>query len=66
MSKIIIHNNSKQSDLAAASLVTCVIGGGFVSGEKQYCLCTTNSAYRVTIYSKPTRGTTHTFEVRDL
>ncbi|HCC80414.1 MAG: hypothetical protein Tp185DCM00d2C31949971_65 [Prokaryotic dsDNA virus sp.] len=66
MSKIIIHNNSSVCDSIAIDLVGQVTELGFISGEMQYCWITTADAYGIEIHAKKTRGTTHTFEVRDL
>ncbi len=66
MSKIIIHNNSTVSDAIAVEIAGRVMQMGFVSGENQYCWMTTSDTYGIEIHAKPTRGTTHTFEVRDL
>lgn len=64
MSKIIIHNNSRLSDQVVIHLVRNVVLGGFISGPRQYCWLTRFES--VTVNAKKTRGTTHTFEVRDI
>jgi len=66
MSKIIIHNNSKANDIVAIHVVKSVVSDGFVSGENQYCWTTAFSPLDLRVNAKPTRGTTHTFEVRDI
>jgi hypothetical protein len=67
VSKIIIHNKTTMRDSDAVDLVARVIRKGFISGEKQYCLCTVFNirvhAPTVVVYAEKTQGETHTFKV---
>jgi len=67
MSKIIIHNNSRLRNCDAADLVARVMRKGFISGDNQYCFCTTYSLHAhspdIVILAEKSRGDTHTFKV---
>jgi hypothetical protein len=63
MSKIIIENTSKVSDMEALHKVQCVMGYGFISGDNQYCYVTDFTG--CIVYARDTRGTTHSFKVED-
>jgi hypothetical protein len=69
MSKIIIHNNSRLRNSDAVDLVARVIRKGFISGENQYCFCTTYKLHAHTpdiiVLAEKTRGDTHTFKVEE-
>lgn len=63
MSKIIIHNESKQPDHIATARVMRVISQGKISGDNQYCWAT--SFFDIDVIAMKTRGNTHTFKVID-
>ena len=69
MSKIIIHNNSRLRNCDAADLVARVMRKGFISGENQYCFCTTYKLQApnpdIVVLAEKTRGDTHTFKVEE-
>jgi hypothetical protein len=61
MSKVIIENTSKLSDIKALYYVMQVIDMGFISGDNQYCY---SSVWKdCVVYARQTRGTTHSFKV---
>jgi hypothetical protein len=61
MSKIIIENTSQISDRKALDRVGSVMSDGFVSGDNQYCFVTTFAD--CIVFTRDTRGTTHSFKV---
>lgn len=65
MAKIIIHNESENSDHLAVQLVHNVMSKGKLSGENQYCWHTHWKALKTSVIAMPTRGKTHTFKVKD-
>jgi len=69
MSKIIIHNDTDESDKYIAELVCLVMAGGLVSGlpnKPQYCYVTTfTSSNGTKVLPRITcsrKGDTHTFK----
>lgn len=65
MSKIIIHNQSRNPDLRAVDFVRAVVARGFESGDNQYCWVTTFTSLRTEVHAMKTRGNTYTFKVID-
>ena len=65
MAKIIIHNESGNSDHLAVQLVHNVMLKGKISGENQYCWVTHWKALNTTVAAMKSNGKTHTFKVKD-
>ena len=61
MSRIIINNTSRLSDLEATKLVSDVIGLGFISGDNHYCLCSTWKD--IVVFAATTRNGSYSFKV---
>ena len=61
MSKIIINNTSRLSDLEATKLVADVINLGFISGANHYCLCSTWKD--IVVLAATTRNGSYSFKV---
>lgn len=64
-SKIIIENSTDLSDLEATKLVYSVLHLGKVSGENQYCWCTTYThlGSKYVVLARKNKGSTHSFVV---
>lgn len=61
MSRIIINNTSRLSDVEATKLVTDVMGLGFISGDNHYCLCSTWKD--ILVLAATTKNGSHSFKV---
>lgn len=66
-SKIILENRTDLPDLDATKLVYSVIHLGKISGENQYCWCTTysHSGSKYVVVSRKNNGNTHSFVIYD-
>ena len=61
MSRTIINNTSRLSDIEAVKLVSDVMGLGFISGDNHYCLCSTWKD--IVVLAATTKNGSYSFKV---
>ena len=61
MGRIIISNRSKLTDIEATKLVADVMSLGFISGNNQYCLCSTWKD--IVVLAATTKNGSYSFKV---